>query len=119
MNTRLLDLCCFWAGILGLSHWTFRVRYAEKDKIPSNSDAHVVYKLCQEKALILIQKSEDSDAVEGFELDEEESLVHELLHLVFGMVNVPRNANLCFDQAIDRVARGLVRLKREKELALG
>lgn len=40
--------------------------------------------------MILLGKSGDAGAAEDFKPDEEESLVHELLHLIFGMGLSPK-----------------------------
>ncbi len=72
-----------------------------------------MYVIAQEQALIRIKRIEDRELIEGFGSDEEQSIVHELLHLVFAHQKpAPGVEEAVFDQAIDRLARVLVELKR-------
>jgi len=113
VDYTLSVLCKKWASILGVSNWDIKIRYAEKEELSPGVNGNVMYVIAQEQALIRIKRMEDRETLEGFDSDEEESVVHELLHLVFAH-QMPRSGleECVFDQAIDRMARLLVKLKR-------
>lgn len=110
----LFDQCKKWAERLGLSHWSFKIRYANPGELEEWVDGQVLHRQCQEHALILIKRPDEYKALEGREQDIEEIIVHELLHVVFGLYPdiSGRLQEKVFDQSVDRVARTLVRLSR-------
>lgn len=113
-QAKLETLCMTWKKRLGLSHWDITIRFAESGELEEWNEGRVLHKQCQEHALILIKRSEEYNALEGREQDIEETIVHELLHLVFGLFPEASSdlEEKVFDQSLDRVARVLIRLSR-------
>ncbi len=83
MDYAISVLCGKWALVLGISNWDIKIRYAEKEELTSGFNGNVMYVIAQKQALIRIKRMEDRETLEGFDSDEEESVVLELLHLVF------------------------------------
>lgn len=110
----LKALCGKWKRRLGLSHWDITVRFSEPDELEEWVDGRVLHKQCQEQALILIKRPEECQPLEGRTQDVEQTIVHELLHVVFGLS--PELSTVLeekvFDRSLDRVARLLVALER-------
>lgn len=105
-DTDISSLCREWQVRLGLAHWRIDVKTVRGVEI-DNVRAQVDFNLDQECALIRVKDELDHHGY--FPLDAEQVIVHELLHIV-----VPDTEN---EQAIDRLARVMVRLKHSEATA--
>lgn len=105
-DTDISFLCREWQVRLGLAHWRIDIQTVRGVEI-DNARAQVDFDIDQECALIRVKDELDHHGY--FPFDAEQVIVHELLHIV-----VPDTES---EQAIDRLARVMVRLKREREAA--
>lgn len=106
---ELRRLCREWQDRLGLAHWHIDAEIVRGAEIDDNL-GQVDVAIERECALVRLKTHEDYHS--AFPYDIEQTLVHELLHIVFDMAGV--EGNEMFEQAVDRIARVLVRMKREK-----
>lgn len=109
-EAELKELCREWQSFLGLAHWRIDVLFVRGVEIENNR-AQIDYNYTGESALIRIRDPVDHHGY--FPFDAEQSLVHELLHVVF---DIPaelagKDIGLPLEQRIDRLARVLVKLR--------
>lgn len=107
---KLTEKCREWQEILGLLHWNIEVKTVQGVEINDNCGQND-YSFVDENALIRIKTIEDYHGY--FPYDAEAVLVHELLHIVFDFSCASNNSY--YEQAISRLARILVSLKRRLE----
>ena len=117
-DANIRNMLPAWKDLLGLGHWDIRARFASMKELGS-SQARVIFSLPWEKATVLVLRPEDYSSPpcsEEATQDVEQSIVHELLHIVFGPIMEDSDGDTMRDtlveQALDRVARVLVSLKR-------
>ena len=104
------NLCEEWKKILGLAHWQIEVQIVHADEI-NNARGQNDYSFVDEQSLIRIKRAEDYHGY--FPQDMEQTLVHELLHLVLDVPSLGDDTvNVYYEQALNRIAYALVRLKR-------
>lgn len=109
----LKHICREWQSRLGLAHWRIDVRTVRGVEI-DDACGQVDFKPDKECALIRIKSPDDYHGY--YPQDIEQTIVHELLHIVFDTVSGVDG--IFYEQAIDRTARAFVRLKRqEREVA--
>ena len=111
-DEQLKYLCQTWQNILGLSHWNIDVKIVPGAEINDNCGQND-YKIADEMSLIRLEAPEDYHGY--FPYDMEVVLVHELLHLVLDMASGIEMNYLLYEQALTRIARAMVYLKRSKE----
>lgn len=107
---ELKQLCTDWQKILGLSHWRIEAKIVRGVEINNNCGQND-YSLADETSLVRIKVLEDYHGY--FDYDMESVLVHELLHLLLDGVQEIRD--IYYEQALSRLSRTLVNLKRSKE----
>ena len=103
----------YWKGVLGLKDWTVTVR-VETEKSKEGAAAWITYDWPLRCAELYLS----ADVLRGafaFPVDPEEATVHELLHLWFAPWDFDDGSigQKVFEQALNALAKGLVRLKRE------
>ena len=109
MGNNLEYLCREWKEILGLTHWHIEVKIVHGDEINNNRGQND-YSFIDETSLIRIKRAEDYHGY--FPQDMEQTLVHELLHLLFDVPALNDGvADKFYEQAINRLANILVTLK--------
>lgn len=111
----LLSLCEDWQERLGLKHWDIGIRSCRAKDINVGGQAEISINLQMEQALISILDPVDYRGNDLFPQDQEVSLVHELLHILFEYVfpeSPGRLEEIHLESSIERIARLLVRLKR-------
>lgn len=94
-----------------------RVRLARRWEMHPGNQAECEWNLRMRMALIKVLDSVDWDPSTPWPQDQEQSLVHELLHLHFAPFRADDGTleNVAQEQAIDAIARALVELKRDAE----
>jgi hypothetical protein len=114
-ESELQELCSEWQKRLGLAHWRMSVEFGDPIELGTYI-ANESHQPSFETALIKILKPSAYSGL--FPQDMEQSLVHELLHiLVFPLKpegGYHGTQDFLFEQTIDRLARVLVTLKRER-----
>lgn len=111
-DTELLQSVREWKKILGLNHWIIDVKTVRGVEINNNCGQND-YSFTDESALIRIKSVEDYHGY--FDYDEEAVLVHELLHLLLDRTS--DSMNDYYEQALSRLARVLVMLKRRANVS--
>ena len=106
-EVELKRLCNEWQGLLGLAHWTIDVQVVRGVEIGGNRGQTDYYPV-GEAALVRLKDPIDYHGY--FQCDHEETLVHELLHLIFDKTATDGDE---YEQVLDRMARILVKLKRQ------
>jgi hypothetical protein len=119
-ESELQELCAEWQSRLGLAHWKMSVRFGDPNEMGS-CIANESHQPEFETALIKILKPSAYSGL--FPQDMEQSLVHELLHILVSPLE-PEGGyhgtqDFLFEQTIDRLARILVALKRQAEKVEG
>lgn len=115
---QLEALCREWQGILRLQDWDVKPEIVRRHEMSvPERDGECVYVLQQKKAHIQVVTADDT-LPSPWPLDQEQILVHELLHLHFAPFMPASDEGLRYEtaeQAIDQIAEALVRLKRNGE----
>lgn len=104
-----------WQERLGLVEWTIHIRFCSKDDgLEANGDC--VYYPGKLLAYVRIGLEGEFAGLNRreYDLDMEVTLVHELLHCCFWANKVEADSvdDVLFEQAIDRLAVAIVKLKR-------
>lgn len=114
----------YWKEKLGLSHWDIRVNIARQAEMSGEYNlAEVVRRMSDEVAEIKIldpidyHPSRTDLYFKYLPLDAEHSLVHELLHLLFGWGDGSESMDVdLFEVALNRLARVLVSYRRSESI---
>lgn len=106
---QLAVRCRYWQALLGLAHWNIDVRVVRGAEIEDNR-GRIDYDPVGEAAVMRLKDPMDYQGY--FPCDLEETIVHELLHLIFDKSTTGGDE---YEQALDRTARVLVSLDRQKE----
>lgn len=102
----------YWQGLLGLQHWEIKVKVCRHKEMYGGSNlGSVWFQKNLEQAVIYLLDPIDYNAIEldGFTIDAEQSLVHELLHLVFLIEERDDHDEEVMERGINRLAKVLVR----------
>jgi len=114
----LKELCEEWKQVLGLENWQVVIKICRDDDI--NSSGRCDWVLTTRQVSIKILDNIDwHKIVKGFPQDMEKTLVHELLHCVFAMIDNKEDGSyeeVLLHNNIDLLANALVGLKRGKEV---
>ena len=112
---RLKELCVEWRDRLRLNEWDIVVNiYRAREFYNEGCIGENTLELRKAESIIRILDPVDYPENTRFPLDMEQVLVHELLHLLFA----PNDKTLQHDfmeQAIDRLAKVLVDMKRVQQ----
>ena len=90
-----------------MAHWTIDVQVVRGVEIGGNRGQTDYYPV-GEAALVRLKDPIDYHGY--FQCDHEETLVHELLHLIFDKTAAEEDA---YEQVLDRMARVMLKLKRQ------
>lgn len=109
-----------WQKILSLESWDIRVCVTRRKQMPDTTcDGTNLFNQDHELAMINIVDPQDYESDLGAEQDMEETLLHELLHLVLSRCAPDENDALrmsLFEQSINRLSRAFIRIKRSSEI---
>ncbi len=120
LQAYLDELIVFYTQLLRLEDWTTQGSYGSLRDLPENTEACISYDRYHGEAEIIVLHPDLEDIVpEGatsfHEMDVEESVVHELLHLRF--IDVDRehqgHADVHEERAINALTKAIVHLVRE------
>lgn len=114
-EAELRDACRYWQKQLGLSDWeviTMISRKKEFDNEDSLAEVHRNIDRKEAVVMVLDEREVDEWAKEHWGIDNEESVVHELLHLHFAGFDKPDKYNRAEEQVIVALSKALVRLRR-------
>lgn len=117
MNLKSLeDMLRFWQERLRLQDWDIKICFARGSEFDDGSSSgEVLYRLRSKQAMIKILDPIDYPGDTLWEQDVEETVVHELLHLHFGSLQIEEEfESIMLEQAICCIADGLIRTKREQ-----
>jgi hypothetical protein len=110
-------LCREWQGVLRLMDWAVRARVVRASDMSEGHEGSCWYTQAKKQASIKLMDPVDWPPDAVFEQDMEWTLVHELLHLHFAPFMSDKGPDdpehIAMEQAIDLIASGYVRLKRE------
>lgn len=112
-----LARCCReWQNRLGIAHWDIDVEIVRGVEIDGDR-GRIDFTLENEHAVIRVKDIVDHHGYRPF--DAEQTLVHELVHILIAHMGEPIVTNGAFDVyrevIVDRLARVLVAMKREAE----
>lgn len=116
MNLKSLEgMLRFWQERLRLQDWYIKIRFARSSEFDhGSSSGEVIYELRSKQAMIKILDPIDYPRNTSWEQDVEETVVHELLHLHFGSLQIEEEfKSIMLEQAICCIADGLITTKRE------
>jgi hypothetical protein len=115
---ELNELCLFWKQMLNLTHWNVDVKFCRFHEFDGAN--HLLGQCTHwkrfQRAEIKILDPMDWEGNTMADGDEEETLVHELLHLHFSMFFNPEMdtmEEIAMEQTINNIARALVALRRD------
>lgn len=116
-DPKLREIIEYWKPWLGISDWAIRLEVKSQINVANEGLAASQSNL--ERRLATIELAHSDTRWEGCrEDDSEQSIVHELLHIVFAAwhdrtreVTSVEKA-VCFEQPIDQLAETLVRMRR-------
>lgn len=102
----------YYKNLLGLSDWNIvcKIKHAEDMELDS-VQGEVKYSMVGKYAVISILDCDDWDN-DDFSQDEEKTLVHELLHLRFDLIEVGKNMDTLYHQLLDDVSKAIVNARR-------
>lgn len=110
---KLRKLCRVWQARLGLAHWQIDVYVVRGSEIEDNM-AQVMYNTESEVAMIRLKDPNDCHGL--VKQDMEESIVHELLHVLMDpLISGKASPGIFYEQMLDRLARVLIKLGRAQE----
>ena len=115
---ELERLCEYWKRRIGLADWEFAIRIKRAEDMISESQGDCHWKLAIRQAVIQIIDPVDYSKHNMGEQDMERSLVHEMLHPLFGPVDKEENSRLediMLEQAIESIAKALVKFRRGQQ----
>ena len=103
-----------WQQRLGLSDWDITVDFSTQEHI--SGQAKVTIYSASQKAKIFLLNENDRQKSDPNDQDIEFDLVHELLHIrlwSFDPLNAKGNDHILREQAMDWIARALIRTDRK------
>lgn len=119
---ELEEAVVYWQGVLGLRDWTIKATLAGPNEMSNLGDGECQVWEEAKFARILIVRPEYRPET-TVEQDDEDTLVHELLHIHFKPLDPPkydRRLDIATEQAIYAITNGLIKLaRREKALPGG
>lgn len=104
-----------WQTILGLADWDLKIRWARYTELEDGTKGSVSFVTEKRSGIIRVLRPDDYDYDIPWDQDVEETVVHELLHLVWDPFEPDDRGSLEYKlahQALDRISTTLVRLDR-------
>lgn len=113
---QLNVLCADWQARLRLQDWDVHLHVVQQAGLNPDTHGHCHYHSVSGHAVIRLLHPAAYVCENGPAYDMEETLVHELLHLTFAgcTPEEPSAEDTAMELGINRLARALVTLKREK-----
>ena len=112
---ELRKYCNFYKKHLGMSDWTFTIKFVNSIHPPGFADFGTVEFSGQKKnALIRILSRSSAKRKKLVDYDQEQILVHEMLHCRYDRVHVSNSP--AYEEAIDSTAWCIVNLRRQLHL---
>lgn len=105
----------YWKNRLGLQAWDIKTKICRMHEMTGDTSfGSVHFRKLMETAVVEFLDPRDYDAnkLYGFDIDPEETLVHELLHLVLLYCYVDTETDNALEIGINRLARTLVQFRR-------
>lgn len=116
---QLNELCIEWQKVLRLQDWDIVVKLDRQRQFENKTaQGEVAWVFGRKEAIIKILDPTDYPTECIFEQDQEETLVHELLHLHFAdwsEMMEDGNTPSVGEQGIQCIAQALVRVKRQSQ----
>lgn len=103
--TALKSHCKFYQQLLGLEEWEFKISFTPK--LSGSDVGQVLFDSKKKSGHIKILSKSRLDRDD----DQEQILVHELLHCRFSRVHLPNSPS--YEEAIDNTATCIVNLRRQ------
>jgi len=103
-----------WQQILGLDDWIIVWKKSRKEELElSACQGEVKYQLATKQAIVKIMDEVDWDNPD-FTQDQEVVIVHELLHLKFGLLDKVKGEifELIIHQYVEELAKAFLKVKR-------
>jgi len=113
---ELTQLCESWQKVLGLDAWRVKVKLCRaRDFNVEGRQGEIIFDRKRLEADIKIIDPQDYPPGELFPQDIEQTLVHELLHLVWAVTQVDAGTEeyVQWEAAIHLTARAMMTLRRE------
>ena len=114
---RAVELFNKWVGVLKLHEWDIRFHWKvdpKRMKLPDSVGCTSYNSICTQAVIEMADLSMYEPDMEGFEVDYEQVLVHELLHLKFALIyDGERVYEEAVHRLIDQMAGALVKASRE------
>lgn len=117
---HVVEMIEYWQPRLGIYDWAIKIAVKQQINIHNEGIAASHFNLARRQAWIDLSRS-DSRNEDSDKDDQEMSLVHELLHVVFAAWHDSTRAhlktsgveyNVCCEQPIDQLAETLVLMRR-------
>lgn len=106
----------YWQDRLGLQSWDIKIKTCRHKEMSGDSNmGSVWFQKKMEQAIIYLLDPIDYNAIEldGFSIDAEQTLVHELLHLVFLVEEHSDRDEEVMEKGINRLSRILVAFRNK------
>jgi hypothetical protein len=116
-DTELNNALVYWAAVLRLSDWRIKGKLVRAWDLDYNKQGSCKWTLSRKEAHIKIMDTLDYDPDFIYPQDQEEVLVHELLHLHFApfdKFDLDTLEGVAIEQAIQSIAAALIKVHREK-----
>ena len=117
---HIAEMVEYWQPRLGIYDWAIKLAVKQQINVHNEGIAASHWNLSRRQAWIDLSRS-DSRVEDAMEDDQEMTLVHELLHIVFATWHdttrsqIPTNGvqnDVCCEQPIDQLAETLVLMRR-------
>ncbi|MCK5604172.1 hypothetical protein KAR91_19955 [Candidatus Pacearchaeota archaeon] len=119
-SEHIAEMIEYWQPRLGISDWTIDLEVKQQIDVHNDGVAATNFLLSRRQGWVELSRS-DSRSENSMKDDQEMSLVHELLHIIFAAWHDSTRAHLttsgveydvCCEQPIDQLAETLVLMRR-------
>lgn len=118
-QAELETLLKYWQEILRLQDWDIKVRLARHYEMSSTDQGDCSFLESKKTAVIQVLDSADYNPTHAWPQDQEQTLVHELIHLHLCYTATDGRLRIAEEQAVHVLSHALVGLKREGEKERG
>ena len=109
---QLRELCTEWQDILRLRDWDIFLNVKRIFDMPDGCEGRMSSTTSLKIATIDIMDEIDFNPASPVPLDQEKTLVHELLHVHFSQLHDEHDSPVHLEQATEMITAALIRLKR-------
>jgi hypothetical protein len=108
-ENEFLDLCFYWQEILRLKSWDIEFIFCSKDGLEGSSSNYGECDIddLNEDAIVRVWNDNGKDD----KYDIEHTLVHELLHIILGKLDLPKKKCKTEEQIINSLSKTFVQLR--------